>query len=242
MRTILGTAERTRKIPFNPAHIRGAGNTKRARDIRPATLEELAVIVAAMPERRRLMVLFASWCALRFGELAELRRADIDVEGGKIRVARGVVRVNNTNVIGTPKSDAGRRTVAIPPHLMPAVIAHLRDHTGPGANALLFPAEDGVSNLTPVTLYGRESTVSAKGVTRKGHGWYYARQAAGREDLRFHDLRHTGATLAAVSGATLKELMARLGHSTPAAALRYQHAAEDRDAALAEALSKLVAA
>jgi integrase len=72
--------------------------------------------------------------------------------------------------------------------------------------------------------------------------WYPAREAAGRPDLRFHDLRHTGATLAAATGATLAELMARLGHSTPAAAMRYQHAAADRDQAIAEALSGFAAA
>ena len=67
--------------------------------------------------------------------------------------------------------------------------------------------------------------------------WHPARTAAGRPDLRFHDLRHTGATLAAATGATLADLMARMGHSTPAAALIYQHAASDRDKAIAQALS-----
>jgi integrase len=67
-----------------------------------------------------------------------------------------------------------------------------------------------------------------------------ARKLAGRPDLRFHDLRHTGATLAAATGATLAELMARLGHSTPGAALRYQHASQDRDGEIAAALSELV--
>lgn len=68
-----------------------------------------------------------------------------------------------------------------------------------------------------------------------------ARCVAGRPDPRWHDLRHTGAVLAASTGATLAELMARLGHSTPSAALRYQHAAAGRDAEIAEALSLLVA-
>src|SRR5664280_1356657 len=53
-----------------------------------------------------------------------------------------------------------------------------------------------------------------------------------------HDLRHTRAVLAGQTGATLAELMARLGHSTPGAAMRYQHAAPDRDKAIAEALSR----
>ncbi len=69
--------------------------------------------------------------------------------------------------------------------------------------------------------------------------YYPAREAAGRPDLRFHDLRHTGAVLAASTGATLAELMGRLGHSTPGAAMRYQHAAKGRDQQIAEALSVL---
>jgi len=69
--------------------------------------------------------------------------------------------------------------------------------------------------------------------------YYGARDKAGRPDLRFHDLRHTGAVLAASTGATLAELMGRLAHSTPQAALRYQHAAQGRDAVIAIALSRL---
>jgi integrase len=69
--------------------------------------------------------------------------------------------------------------------------------------------------------------------------FYPAREVAGRPDLRFHDLRHTGAVLAAATGATLAELMARLGHSTVSAALKYRHAAADRDKAIAAALPKL---
>jgi integrase len=70
-------------------------------------------------------------------------------------------------------------------------------------------------------------------------GYYSARVAAGRPDLRFHDLRHTGAVLAATTGATVAELMARLGHSTAGAAMRYQHAAQDRDRIIAQRLSDL---
>ncbi len=66
------------------------------------------------------------------------------------------------------------------------------------------------------------------------------RVAADRPDLRWHDLRHTGAVLAASTGATLAELMGRLGHSTPGAALRYQHAAQGRDIEIAKRLSALV--
>jgi len=55
-----------------------------------------------MPQRYRLMVLLASWCGLRFGELAELRRKDVDVKNGVLHVRRGVVRVTGGRVIDTP--------------------------------------------------------------------------------------------------------------------------------------------
>lgn len=226
LRTIMGTAASDGKIAANPCVIRGAGNAKRVHKIRPATLDELAKLVDAMPEKYRAMILLASWCALRFGELTELRRRDVDVKEGVIRVRRGVVRVAEGFKETTPKSAAGVRDVAIPPHLLPAIRDHLLDHVAPGADSLLFPAQQG-GHLAPATLYRR---------------FYKAREAAGRPDLRFHDLRHSGAVLAAATGATLAELMGRLGHSTPAAALRYQHAAQGADKRIAEALSALAAA
>ena len=224
VRTIFATAVADEKVLANPCHIKGASNVKRAKKIQPATLSELETLVAALPHRYRLMALLASWCALRFGELVELRRKDIDLTNGVIRVRRGAVRADGQVVIGTPKSEAGIRDVAIPPHLMPLVREHLTTAVQGGRDRLLFPAADGVSTLAPSTLY---------------RVFYRARDAAGRPDLRWHDLRHTGAVLAAQTGATLAELMSRLGHSTPQAALRYQHVAQGRDAQIAAALSRI---
>ena len=198
--------------------------SKRVKKVKPATLDELETIASSMPAKYKLMVLLASWCALRFGELVELRRKDLDLKNGIIHVRRGATRAAGEIVIGTPKSDAGTRDVAIPPHLMPLIKAHLSDNITGGREGLLFPAADGISTLAPSTLY---------------RVFYKAREAAGRPDLRFHDLRHTGAVLAAQTGATFAELMGRLGHSTPGAAMRYQHAAKDRDMEIAQALSRL---
>ncbi|MDA8356539.1 MAG: tyrosine-type recombinase/integrase, partial [Actinomycetota bacterium] len=66
-----------------------------------------------------------------------------------------------------------------------------------------------------------------------------ARRAVGRPDLHLHDLRHSGLTWSAATGASVAELMRRAGHKSPAAAMRYQHATEDRDRALAGALAEL---
>jgi len=111
------------------------------------------------------------------------------------------------------------RDVTIPPGLMPLVREHLLAHTAPGPDGLLFP-----SRHDP-TQHLRESALTRV--------YDPARKAAGRPDLRFHDLPHTGAALAQQTGATLAELMGRLGHSTSQAALRYRHIAQDRDAVIA---------
>ena len=241
MRTILGSALQDRLIEHNPCHIRGAGNAKRAHKIKPLTLDELEVLARDMPESRRALVLLAAWCALRFGELAELRRKDVDLTNATLHVRRAVVRVDGGTLIGTPKSEAGARDVAIPPHLVPMLRDHIKEHAQWGRDGLLFPSADG-QHLPPSTLYGKNPTPATKTrEARPGSGFYGARAAAGRPDLRFHDLRHTGAVLAAQTGATLAELMSRLGHSTPGAALRYQHVAQDRDRAIADALSRLAA-
>lgn len=77
-------------------------------------------------------------------------------------------------------------------------------------------------------------------VNESATGFRTACDTVGRPDLRLHDLRHTGAVLAALSGANLKELMERFGHTTPEAALRYQHVADDRDNQIAANLCKLL--
>jgi integrase len=224
LRTILGTAVSDEIITTNPCHIRGAGTARRVHNTKPASLAELEALVTAMPDRLKVMTLLAAWLGLRFGELVELRRKDVDLGVLRVHIRRGAVRANGKVVIGTPKSAAGIRDVSIPPHLDPLIRRHLAEHAQPGRDGLLFPAANG-GTLAPSSLYT---------------AFYPARKAAGRPDLRWHDLRHTGAVLAASTGATLAELMARLGHSTPAAALRYQHAAQDRDRVIAEALSRLV--
>ena len=149
LRTILGTAVDRRLIALaNPARVRGAGTTTRARKMKPATVGELETMASAMPERHQLMVLLGAWCALRFGELAELRRDDIDTKAGLIRIRRGVVRTKTGPVVKTPKTEAGVRDVSIPPHIIPAVREHLLKFTAQGKSGLLFPNADG-NHLQP---------------------------------------------------------------------------------------------
>ena len=106
---------------------------------------------------------------------------------------------------------------------MPEIEAHLRDFVGSRPDSPMFTGPEGG------ILYRKTFARS----------WRRARTAVGVEHLHFHDLRHTGNTLAATTGASTKELMVRMGHANPRAALIYQHATEHRDRAIAEALSEL---
>jgi integrase len=103
------------------------------------------------------------------------------------------------------------------------IAEHLERFTSDDPDALVF------------TGVGGEAL--AVGVLQKA--WSKARQTIGRPDLHLHDLRHTGLTFAAATGATTAELMHRAGHSSAEAALRYQHATRDRDEVLANALEVL---
>ena len=152
LRTILATAVSDGLLPVNPCHIRGAGTAKRIHKTEPLSLPELEGLVAAMPAKYGPMTLLAAWCALRFGELVELRRKDIDLEAGVIRVRRGAVRADGKVIIGTPKSEAGIRDVAIPPHLIRMLRDHLSKNLTRGKEGLLFPAAHG-GTLAPSTLY-----------------------------------------------------------------------------------------
>ena len=223
LKSILSTAVADEIIVTNPCKIRGASKAKQVRQVKPATLDELSTITDAMPERLRLLVPLSAWCALRFGEAAELRRKDIDLAAGVVHVRRAVVRVGGRNIVDKPKSAAGVRDVHIPPHLLPMIRVHLHEHAQIGRDGLLFYGVQGAQLSHSSLLWQFNQAVDA----------------AGRPDLTPHALRHTGAVLAAQSGATLAELMARLGHTTPAMALRYQHASADRDLVLAQALSAM---
>lgn len=210
----------------NPFAVRGGGSSPGKKRNELVTAEELTVILEHIRPEWRAVVLLAIWCGLRFGELAELRRTDIDLTNKVVHVRRAVGRSGGVHV-KAPKSAAGSRTNPIPDHVLPEIRAHLNTYVT-GRGGLLFPGRSG-QHLAPATFYGKPG----------GNGWYGARQAADRTDLHFHDLRATGATLLAQQGATEAEIQAWLGDSTPQAAQRYVRAARSRMKMLSERLSEL---
>jgi integrase len=221
LRAMLNTAVSDELLLRNPCLVRGAG-VARSGERTTATLAQVEALAEAVPPRYRMLILLAAWSGARWGELVALSRDRLDLERGTMRIDRQYVELADSSlVLDTPKTAAGIRTVHIPPHLLPDLRAHLEDHGN--HPTLVFTTGLG----GPLSRGGFRST------------WVKARERAGLPAFRFHDLRHTGNTLAATTGASTKELMARMGHASMRAALIYQHATAERDQGIAAALSEL---
>ncbi|BBZ59394.1 MULTISPECIES: tyrosine-type recombinase/integrase [Mycolicibacterium] len=224
---VFNTAVADDLIERNPCRIKGAAQVKHAkRSVVLLDAAQLTELAAAMPDDARLAVLLAGWCALRKGEVFALRRCDIAADGSTVRIERAVTYREGKFEVGPTKTRESRRVVSVPPHVRPAVVDHLARHVGEGDEALVFT---------------EPSTGSFAGEKRFRTAWEAAREAIGQPQLHFHDLRHAGGVMAAQAGATLREVMDRLGHTSPNMAMRYQHTAEGRAAALADKLSALAA-
>lgn len=227
LRSVLADAVEDGLIAANPAHLRGAGKPARARQVEALTVDEMVAYLAAADPRYRPMLALAGWCGLRSGEVRALRRRDLDLERGEVHIRQNVTKTYRDGrrqwIIGPPKTAAGRRTVAIPPAVIPMLKQWARGRLG-APDDLLFPAAG-----------GEPMDGSALRAAHKR-----AAGAIGRGSLTVHDLRRTAATLAAEGGATTAELMRLLGHTTVGVAMLYQVPEHARDRARAEALSRRI--
>jgi integrase len=209
----------------SPCMVRGGGGKSKSADVVPPSLEQLIIIADSVQPRFRMMVLMSAWGALRWGEVTELRRKDLEIitrpdgrQHVQANITRGVTKVDGQFIVGDPKSEAGVRKVAFPAQLTDDILEHLEKNVDADEDALLFPRSDGLHHLSHSTFMKQ---------------YYTARKRADRADMNFHALRHFGGTLYAQAGATLKETQDRLGHSTTAAAMVYQHST-GRDDQLAD--------
>ena len=203
LRTILTTAVEDGIITKNPCNIKGAGVAKSPE--RPiATLEQVFALSDAIDRRYRIAVLLATFGGLRVGEILALTRERIDFEASSVVIVEQLQELKRGGyLVGPPKSDAGRRVVILPDFVMEELVVHLAERAEPGRNGRLFRGKGG-----PL----RRAVLQ--------RAWDEARGEVGMAHLHFHDLRHTGNTLAAATGASTRELMARMGHASAEAALR----------------------
>ena len=230
LRAVLNTAVDDGLIARNPCRVKGAGadNTPE----RPAlSVDQVYAIAGAIVPRYRALVLLAAFTGLRLGELRALRRKRLDLDAATVTVAPedGNVQRDRSGAVHftRPKSRAGVRTVAVPAPVVAEMRAHLEFVGDHGPEALVFPGDKSADGMRPfhAEAFGRHWRKALSSVEGLPAG------------LVFHDLRHTGNTLAAGTGASTRELMARMGHASPRAALIYQHASAERDRAIAEALA-----
>jgi integrase len=147
-----------------------------------------------------------------------------------LRVDRAITQLNGGEQrVKGPKSQAGHRSVALPAAILPELRAHL------DTDGFTEPAPVGRLFIGP-----KQATPRRQNFNRI---WKQAlKKAKANPDLHLHDLRHTGGTLAAQTGATLKEIMSRIGHSSTRAAMIYQHATDERDRRIADALNLMIEA
>jgi integrase len=223
LKAVFNTAVDDGIIRRNPCRIKGASVEKSPE--RPVlTVPEVFALTEATDQRYAALVLLAAFGSLRWGELAALRRKDIDQAVTVVRVERQLTELPGGGYqFGPPKSDAGKRVVPIPDLIAPTIRAHLDDYVGQADDALVFTSPTG----RPVR----------HGNFRRRF-WLPALKAAGLPAIHFHDLRHIGNTLTADAGANLRELMERMGHSTTRAALIYLHSTSARQRAIADAISR----
>lgn len=147
----------------------------------------------------------------------------MDLERKLVTVARKLGEVNGQLSFSAPKTAAGKRTIGIPSFVARSVAVHIDLYALPEHEGLVFPSADG----QPMRRSNFRRRV-----------WEPATAEVGMTGFRFHDLRHTAATLAAASGTSLKALMARIGHASAAAALRYQHVIDGQDAEIVQYLER----
>ncbi|MFF9310771.1 tyrosine-type recombinase/integrase [Streptomyces sp. NPDC014748] len=225
LRALMNTAVDDELIRRNPCRIKGADRYDvPERPVR--SVAEVFAVADAIASRYRLLVLLAAFTTLRFGELAALRRRDIHLEGLTVSVRRSQAELQDGRLFDkAPKSAAGVRAVSFPAELLDDVTRHLDQFAAPGRDGHVFIGPQG-------------------GQLRRSNfrdDWVAARKAAGvTSELHFHDLRHTGNTLASTAGASTRELMTRMGHSSSRAALIYQHMTSDRDRAIADRLGAMI--
>lgn len=224
LHAIFATAVDDGLLGANPCRIKGAG-TERQPERPVLSPKDMQALADAIQPRWRALVLLAGYGGLRFGELVGLRRRDVDLRNGVVTVSNQLIEPGKgPRRHVDPKSEAGKRRVALPGFVIEELRGHLVAYVPPDLDAPIFTGTHG-----GIPLRRNWARI-----------WAKARKSAGLPAfVHLHDLRHAAGTLAAQAGGTTKEVMARLGHSTPGAALRYQHAVDERDRAIALALDGL---
>ncbi len=222
-RTMMDTAVDDGLLRANPVHIKGAA-VERAIERPALDWDDVRRIAEAIHPRFAALVWVGATSGLRFGELAGLTRHHVDLDERTLRVEQSLAFIRGEGpTLVPPKSAAAHRTVTIPVSAAEILAGHIQAFVEDGPDAFVFTSVMGSPLLNRYFA----------------PYWKRALLAAGLEEsTRFHDLRHLAGTSAATAGASLREIMARMGHASADASLRYLAASARRDSEIADAIEK----
>ncbi|MCP4963589.1 MAG: site-specific integrase, partial [Actinomycetia bacterium] len=222
-RTMLDTEVDDCLIRANPVHIKGAA-VERSIERPMLDWDDVGRIADAIQPRFRALVWVGSSSGLRYGELTGLTRRHVNLDDRTLRVDQALSFVKGQGAtLGPPKSAAAHRTVVIPGGVAEMLAVHIDQLVENDSDALVFTS---VKNSPLINRYFAPY-------------WKKALKAADLdESIRFHDLRHHAGTSAATAGASLREIMARMGHASSDASLRYLKASARRDEEIADAMER----
>lgn len=220
--SVMRRAVRYGLVRSSPCMVEGAGKNVAA-DRPYLSVEDFENIVDHLPESMTAPVWLLFGAHLRVGELCGLNRRDVGVDKATVTVSRQAQRLPQEGVVLTPTKTGTTRTIVMLKPARELIAAHIADHPMV-PNSPLFINRDG-------------QRLSARAVRLH---WERAREAAGLPWAHLHDIRHTSLTEVA-RVASPRETMHRGGHRSVAAAMRYQHATEERDNIVAEQVSAALA-
>lgn len=238
---IMSEAVELELLPANPCTRMRGLPTVRTEEPVFLTAEQVRTLAERTPSHYRLLVYMAAYTGLRAGELAALRRRDVDLLRGVVQVQRAlkaldVKRPDGTTgpVFGPPKNGKPR-AVTLPKFLRAMLTDHLAGPIpgGAGADALVFTSPEGgihrhglfMRRVFKPTIKGDKKKEIKAALPTELHG------------LRFHDLRHTAASMLIAQGANPKQIQERLGHASITTTMdRYGHLFPDHDTTLIDGL------
>lgn len=169
----------------------------------------------------RAAIVLAGWGILRSGEVAALTRDGIAPDRVEVTIDKAVKRGSEGELVIVPKGSSSYRTVTLPDAVVLIVVAHLDQHAQSGLRGLLYA--NGARK--PI----RDSKFRA--------ALHAALDSAGLPRMRFHDIQHIGLTEYGRQGATVADLMRRVGHADPKTVMIYHHSDARHDAELANCMS-----
>jgi len=226
LRTSLGLAVRWDMVSRNVANLVDKPRVER-KPINPLAPDEARRFLTAI-QGHRLEALFTVALALglRQGEALGLRWEDVDFDGGTLHVRNQLQRVDGRLLLVPPKTNKSRRTLVMPS----LIVGALREHEKRQVAERIW-AGSKWKNSDLVFANRTGGPVQARRVIEEFHS---ALRDAGMRRIRFHDLRHSCATLLLVQGVSPRVVMEVLGHSEIALTMNaYSHVVPElqRDAA-----------